>query len=524
MYKILFLIFAFLFLGCGGGDDSSTSSDDTELIETSFQIENESSETSEQTHPVISITSQNVEQTLSNIKNDTQDIIPVEDSQSEQIVTTPVTDQYKERSITVYVHGYDKDGTSYDSVYGYDAYDPMLDKLVEFTGFDTLTTYDAENFTNIVTITPYYGTVAPDYYTPKDKEDIEKITKIYGGGIPRYATIVAKYAKHVMKITGAEHVNFIGASLGALVVRWIIEKDVENLASQKKILRWQSIEGVIRGNKVASNENLVKFVNLIERQPIDVKHMNYSWIEKNLHSPAGEAASLYYKDILVSQISSTRATEPFKWLMPKTPNDGYQALKDTYFSNVVDSAKFEDHDFSHTIFHQSHLGIKKDLGAWASVATFLLPHKRVKITLTGATVENIHEHIYFLNKSAEIVFASEVFSPKSYEKWRIDDAIDERLYDSGALDIHKYKRDHQHKDFEQVLFDGFVLIDEQNLKLRLSGFEIDQNDMYGVHDELNKREKLGSVDVDVKLQNSTVKFTADEWSGSLRIEVFEVSR
>ncbi len=523
MYKIFLSVVVFLFLGCGGSDsyepNNSGSSGDTSSKENA-----KSQETKDQSRPPVSVSVENVEQTLSNIKNDAQNIAPIQESDMNSVVLEPSVKPYKERSITVYVHGYDKDGTSYDTVYGYDAYDPMLDKLVEFTGFDTLKTYDPENFTNIVTITPYYGRTAPDYYTPKDKEDIEKITKMYGGGIPRYAAIVAKYARHVMRITQAEHVNFIGASLGALVVRWIIEKDVENLASQRKILRWLSIEGVIRGNQVASNENLVKFVNLIQKQPIDVKHMNYSWIDKHLHSPKGEAASLYYKDILVSQISSTRATEPFKWLMPKTPNDGYQAFKDTYFKTIADNVKFDGKDFAHTVFHQSHLGIKKDLGAWASVATFLLPHKRVKITLTGATVDNIHEHTYFLNKNAEIVFASEVFSPKSYEKWQIEDAIDERLYDSGALDIHKYKKDHEHKDFEQVLFDGFVLKDERDLKLRLSGFEIDQNDMYGVHDELNKREKLGAVDVDVKLQNYSLEFFADEWSGTLRVEVYDISR
>ncbi len=514
MYKISILFLVLIFLGCGGSSEKENIQKD----------QNHPVETKTQSEPAVSLTSQKVEQTLSKIKNDAENIVPINESDAQNVITEPPLKPYREKSVTVYVHGYDKDGATYDSVYGYDAYDPMLDKLVKLTGFDTLKSYNPENFTNIITITPYYGSVAPDYYSDKDKEDIEKITQKYGGGIPRYALIVAKYAKHVMKISGADHVNFIGASLGALVVRWIIEKNVENLASEKKILRWQSIEGVVRGNKVASNENLVKFVNLIQKQPIDVKHMNYSWIGKHLHTPVGEASSPYYKDILVSQISSTRATEPFKWLMPKTPNDGYQALKDTYFKKVDENVRFDGLNFAHTIFHQSHLGIKKDLGAWAGVATFLLPHKRVKITLTGATVDNLHENIYFFNKSAEIVFASEVFSPKIYEKWQIKDAIDERVYDSGALEIHKYKKRGQHKNFEQVLFDGFVLKDEEVLNLKLSGFEIDQNDMYGVHDELNKREKLGSIVVEAKLENHTFDIAADEWSGSLRVEVFDVSR
>ncbi len=532
------LLFITLYWGCGSSSPSDTSSQ--KPVESTGQqtIQHPSQTSSAQpatgldttaiadqgesalsTTPVL--TPGQVEDALSNVKNDAENIKPIDETQTAEIVSKPVVEAPGERSVTVYIHGYDDKGVSYTNTYGYDAYDPMLNRLVELTGFDTLQTFDPADFTNVITITPYYGQKAPDYYTQQDIDEIKAITHQYGGGIPRYALIVAKYARHVMALTGADHVNFISASMGSLIARWIIEKDVEHLASEKKILRWQSLEGVIRGNKLASNKNLVKYANTIQKQPIDVEQMSYRWIETYLHNPRGEAASIYYKDIVISEISSTKAGDPFGWLMLTTPNDGYQAVEDTYFSSVLPQARYNGMLPTHTMFHRTHLGLRKDDGAWANVATFLLPHKRVQITLTGAKVDDIHEHTYFLNKNAEIVFESKVYSPYIKEKWDITDAISERVYDSGALPIHKYSKDHQQKSFQQVLYDDYVLQGETKLKLTMAAYEVDQSLKYGVHDEFGSRENLGGKTIELPLVDNTYTIRARDWSGTIQVHVIE---
>jgi hypothetical protein len=305
--------------------------------------------------------------------------------------------------------------------------------------------------------------------------------------------------------------------MGSLIARWIIEKDVEHLASEKKILRWQTLEGVIRGNKLASDKDLVKFANTIQEQPIDVEQMSYQWIEQYLHNPREEAASKYYKDIVISEISSTKPGEPFDWLMLTTPNDGYQAVKDTYFETIRPEARHNGQVPTHTFFHQTHLGLKKDDGAWANVATFLLPHKRVQITLTEAKVDDIHES--YLNGSGEIVFESLVYSPYVEEIWSITDAISERVYDSGALPVYKYKKDGQTKVVNQILYDDYVLKDENQLKLKLSAYEIDQNLKYGVHDGFGKYERLGSASLLIDLVDNTYTINARDWSGIVRVKI-----
>ncbi|RUM68082.1 MAG: hypothetical protein DSZ05_01645 [Sulfurospirillum sp.] len=509
------------FWGCGSSSspDTPQKQSDTEISGTKQDTPSPSQQPDTSFHEPV-LTPDGVKDSLDQVKHDAENIVPIDETQTTEVVTQPVVEAPKEHSVTVYIHGYDDKGTGYTNTYGYDAYDPMLNRLVALTGFDTLQTYDPSDFTDVITITPYYGQKAPDYYTQKDRDEIKAVTDQYGGGIPRYALIVAKYARHVMEKTGAEHINFISASMGSLIARWIIEKDVEHLASQKKILRWKSLEGVIRGNKLASNSSLVKYADSIQKQPIDVAQMSYQWIEHNLHRPRSEAASSYYKDITLSEVTSTKPGDPFDWLMLTTPNDGYQAVSDTYFASVLPQARHNGMMPVHTFFHQTHLGLKKDDGAWANVATFLLPHKRVRITLRSAKVHDIHEYTYFLNKNAEIVFESRVFSPIVAEKWSISDAISERVYDSGALPIHKYRKNGETKTFQQLLYDDYVLKDETALKLTMAAYEVDWSLKYGIH-EPGSRDSMGRATITLPLANGTYRIEAEDWSGTIDVEVLE---
>ena len=517
------LLFVLILTGCGGSTTDSTDKDSlsqqsdagTTTLSATSQIPSETNSSNRSPKQPVTVTPQQAEETISQIKHDAENIVPVEESNSSEIVTQPEIALPTERSVTLYIHGYDDNGVSYSNTYGYDAYDPILDKLVKLTGFDTLQTYDPDTFTNVITLTPYYGTKPPAYYTSKDIADIEAVTKKYGGGIPRYAMIVAKYARHVMQLTGAEYVNIISASMGSLVARWMIEKDLEHLASQKCILRWQSLEGVIRGNRIASQRELVEVAEQIQKQPIDVQHMSYKWIEKNLHNPRGESDSPYYKDIVISQITSTKQGKPFGWLIPDIPNDGYQAAVDTYFSSLSHA----DTVPTHTYFHQTHLGLKKYDGAWASVATFLLPHKRVTITMTSAKVDNLHESGNPFNKNAEIVFESRVYSPLLAQIWQIEDAISEQLYDSGILPVHRFRKKHQTKAIRQVIYDDYVLKDETTLQLKMAAYDVDQSLLYHVHDGLGKRDKLGVATLSVELKNGDYMIYGKEWSATLHVEV-----
>ncbi len=429
----------------------------------------------------------------------------------------------EEKTLTIYIHGFSKDGFQADGVYGDEVDDKSLDLIRELS--------ENNKSKNIVSSTTYYGSTPPAYYTQNDIDEIENITKIYGGGIPRYATIVGKYIKHILNETNATEVNILSVSMGSLVNRWLIEKDIENLASQKLIKKWLSIEGVIAGNYAASSNRLNDIVNTFVDTSIDIEHMRYKWISDNLSAPT-LAGSPYYKDILMGQVGSTNDNlnnYALTWLMGQSgqffPNDGYQKLDDTYFQNILESSKYHGFPPTLTFFHQNHLTLQGDKGAWAQAATFFSSSKRIKITLINATVSDIHENNewYFNQLPAEVVFESEVYSEEVYNRWGITDAISERVIQSGALDVHEYNKDGETKSFEQVIYDDFVLESETKLILRLAGYEIDYDFKYGIYEASNDYTSLGESIIEVELQDGIYEVESNEWNGYIKVEVILIA-
>ena len=251
----------------------------------------------------------------------------------------------KENTVTIYIHGFSKKGFERVGVYGGNDTLNENAELASFVGFSVDYKGADSNFDdNILVSTSYYGNQSPDYYTEQDVRDIESVTAQYGGGIPRYAMIVAKYARHIMTESGATKVNFLSASMGSLVARWLIEKNMENLSGEQKIAKWLSIEGVVGGNYAASDSALVNAAAFYEEQSPEVEHMSYNWVDANFGNRSiGE--SPYYAGIQLGFESSTKDDEFFGilssyliYLGTFYPNDGYQLVQDTYFdiSNQAD--------------------------------------------------------------------------------------------------------------------------------------------------------------------------------------------
>lgn len=433
------------------------------------------------------------------------------------------------KTVTIYIHGYNKSGYKREGVYGDINHDDVIDKVVEFTGFPTMFNYDKESFTNIIAITPYYGDEAPAYYSEDDINDIAIMTQRYGGGVPRYAAIIAKFAKHVMAETEAERINIVSGSFGSLITRWMIEKDIENLASDKKIARWLTIEGVLRGNYALSSERFLDLATDFFEESVDTEHMSYDWITENLTRERDKALSPLYKDILIGQMSSTDSETDqigLNYLLALNggfiPNDGYQLLRDTYFAEMADEAQFYAQTPTHTLLHVNHTGFGKDDGAHAVIATFLESNTRVKITLVNATVDDIKETTNIFSKDAEIVFESRVYSALAAERWGIEDAISERVYDSGALFVHGYKKDGETRYLNQVLFDDFVQSDQEILTLNMSAYEIDRSTIYNINELFlgANKEDLGDMQIEIPIKNDLLEIISDDaWRGYLKVEV-----
>ena len=412
------------------------------------------------------------------------------------------------RAVNIYIHGYNKKGAEQTDTYGKSESDTVLRSIAETTGYSTIENHNKEDKADIIAMTDYYGKIPPSYYTTKDIQEVNAIQK----GIPRYALIVAKYARYILQETGADSVNLVSASMGTLVSRYLIEKDLEKLSSEKKIKKWLSFEGVIMGNIAASKRNLVRLLNTVVKQPIEVEQMNYDWINNNL-----SFTSPYYKDIQIGFESSTKDNLNNKLLTSILllenkfeANDGVQAVRDTFFETTA----------THTFFHETHTSISDNKAVWGFAATFLTSKKQVSITLLEATVDDLHEDSTLLSKRAEIVFQSSVHSQKAEQKWNFTEAIDERMYDGSYLKLYKYSEEGENKILNQVLFDSFVLENETELLLSVTPYEIDREVKYGIFEILgNTHESLGQGSITIPMQSGVYNISGTDWSGKVKVEI-----
>ncbi len=431
-----------------------------------------------------------------------------------------------EKSITIYIHGFSKTGHRRSGAYGESSPVDGDEDIINFAGFST--EYEGANIDqddNIIVSTSYYGDQSPEYYTQQDIIDIENITAIYGGGIPRYSLIVAKFAKHVMAESGVNRVNFLSVSMGSLVTRWLIEKNLENLSEDQIVSKWLSIEGVVAGNYAASDETLMKLVGRYEEQPPEVEHMSYEWLDANLDSRV-VGDSLYYRNIQLGFESSTKDDDLHgvlsKYLILKGlffANDGYQIVKDTFFEIEKDENLFLSLPPIHSYFHENHTGLKENPAAWMQAALFFTAKRRVRITLTRVTVDNIHEEAELL--PAEVVFASSITSHKLYDLAGITEAIDRRDIDGGALTIHLYDSDGDTNILDQEIFDGFIRSDENNLLVNINAHEIDNSVKYNIKENsANDIEDIGVGSFDILMQSGVYGVSGSGWRGEVEVEVF----
>ena len=436
------------------------------------------------------------------------------------------------RTATIYVHGFERSGADQHGTFGEDVGDALLDSIATLAGV-AVVDGNAVLPPSVAAMTDYYGDTPPSYYTPADLAELDQVTAQWGGGVPRYALIVAKYAHDLMRRSGAQQVNFVSASFGSLIVRWLIEKNVGGLAGGGRIARWLSIEGLLAGNWAASRGKLVDIVDFVSPLPIDVDHMTYGWVETNVHTPRTEADHAFYAGILMGQAVSTddgyengALTALMRTSGEWQPNDGVQAAADALFQSVTTRSRFQGMPPTLGVFHCQHLAIQQARAAWAEAATFLTQRRRVTVTMTSARVTDLHEPEawYWDWRPAEVVLESRVYSPEVEARWGIGDALCVREKEGAAAPLRRYGQDGESQSFTHVLFDDLVLAGEKELRLELHAEEIDYDWRYGVHEtvQLPYYDDLGSGSIRVStLSPGSYTFQAASWSCTLAVSIFD---
>ena len=448
-------------------------------------------------------------------------------------VPTPAAAQDPGTTITIWVHGFAGNGSVQQGVYGEDyPLEPTIGGLVALAGFPVMGPGMDPVPPNVVAATTYYGDTAPAYYSDADVEEMLGVTTRWGGGIPRYALIVAKYARHLLQRSGARHVNFVSGSFGSLVVRWLIEKDVAGLASERRIARWLSIEGVVNGNWAASRAETLGLLDFLGLASIDMHHMGYGWVDANMH-PRRDADNPLYASILLGAVGSTDDTDHNSALslaLTKIehfrPNDSVQLVEDTYFNVVTERSRLLGMPPTLSLFHSTHDAIVNHPAALAQLANFLTQKRRVTVTMTSATVFDLHEpqQWYWDWRPAEVILECRTYSPTLARRFGVTEAISARGKEGAAAPIRRYRHNGEVQYFRHVVFDDFVFAEEDELVLDLCAEEVDNNWRYGVwesaaspsYDEMG----AGALRVSAKTPGS-YSFRAGHWACTFEVNVYE---
>ncbi|HET7379358.1 MAG TPA: hypothetical protein VFJ24_04880, partial [Gaiellales bacterium] len=418
-----------------------------------------------------------------------------------------------------------------DGVFGVDEDEAVLDSVASLAGVPVahgggVLPADA------VGATSYYGDTPPAYYTAADVAQLDSVTAAWGGGVPRYALIVAKYARDLLRRSGARQVNFVSASFGSLIVRWLIEKDVEGLAGTGAIARWLSIEGLIAGNWAASR-GAVSFLSALNLLPIDVTHMSYDWVSTHLHTPRTEADDPAYAGALVGQMVSTDDSDndaALSLLMESykefQPNDGVQAAGDARFQQVTARSRLDSLPPTLDYFHTDHYAIKHNRAAWAQAATFMTQRRRVTVTVTSAQVTNSHEANdgFWDPFPAEVVLESRAYSPALATRWGIVDPVSTIEKEGAVAPLRLYAADGQTQIVDQLVFDDLVLEEETQLRLVLRAETIDEDWRYGVFEAVAPpyTHDLGGGELMVStLAPGTYAFHTTDWSGTVTVAIHD---
>src|SRR5262249_9008717 len=156
------------------------------------------------------------------------------------------------------------------------------------------------------------------------------------------------------------------------------------------------------------------------------------WVEANLHAPRTQADNPALARILMGAVVSSDdgyQNGALSNLMVSygewQPNDGVQADSDAVFHDVTPRSRLPGRLPTVAGRRTQHLGMEHDGGAWAEAATFVTQRRRVTVTMTSATVSDLHEpELPFWDwRPAEVVLESRVSSPEVARRWGIGEPL-----------------------------------------------------------------------------------------------------
>jgi hypothetical protein len=313
-------------------------------------------------------------------------------------------------TITVWLHGFTNKGAKLDTLtYGAAGSCGDLGAALVKYGVNRPcgNTPATEVMPNQVVSVEYYGTLPPAWMTPQDVAEVEAYP-FHGGplGLQRYALIAAKFIRHQMAISGATHVNLACHSMGCLISRYLIENNVENLAAENKIVRWQTNSGVVCGARLArlyDNPTIRKYADAIGLQVDDFIIMNPDYVtdvaaswDHKLHegnNPLFKGMLIHHVGATDPRIAAALNIQLLDFNNPgDEPNDGIMFTLDEFFHSQSPAASLttpsgEVLSSTHSYIYAQHSDVTRPESDHVMMIASLFHRRKVFITVDSITLK-----------------------------------------------------------------------------------------------------------------------------------------
>ncbi len=343
----------------------------------------------------------------------------------------------------------------------------------------------------------YYGGVPATWLSAADIGEIEQYSYDGLDALQRYAMIVAKFAANRLAISGATHINLACHSMGCLICRYLIEHDLEGLASGNHLVRWFTSAGVIGGAQLArlyDNPTVrdgaqmlgMELNDFVIMHPDFVQDSTCVWDHK-LHAgnnPLFAGMLIHHSCSCDPEIQEALGIALLDIYNPTDePNDGIMFTADEYFHSQDPAASFTTPGgaqlaSTHNLAHFDHMTLPETQAAALMATTGLFQRRKVFITLDQIELLTDREHHDALDGEhgdppAEIIAQSQVrYNPYVQDTFGKDilihdDQLDYRTPDMFAQNLGETLQP------ELTIFEGPVFDAMNSLQLDLMLLEVD---------------------------------------------------
>ena len=392
----------------------------------------------------------------------------------------------------------------------------------------------------------YYGAHPADWLSEDDAAEIETWGRETADVLRRYGLVVAKFIRWRMAQSGATHVNLVCHSMGCHVIRYLIEHDLESLASDNVLVRWATSSGVIAGARLArlfDNPTVREAAVLLPINTADFVHLHPDYVRDASarwdHRPR-EANNPLFSGMLIHH---TCGTDP--WVSEAgdlvalldlnnpadEPNDGIVYTFDEFFHEQAEPVRARTLAGAAVLPTRSflrfdHFEVSESTASGVLAAAGLFHSRKVRIALTRLELLDDREKDGPLDfeengePPAEIVVENAVrYDPWLHEEHGLDVVVQRQELEDRSLELIT-ATEGEVVETDLRVFEGPVFDGMDRLQLHVELLEVDWYHRLGIHEwGFDPHQGLLSADLDVPLEDGEVALENERVRATLSVRV-----